>query len=86
MKRRFEKELEKLFKGFTIEVVDLDKTIPWKDKQIGTQTLELNGKQFGMSWAPPLASLKEKDIFGVLFEDCKKEIENFIKENGQESS
>tara|TARA_R110000824_G_C15212478_1_gene676747 strand:+ start:2488 stop:2748 length:261 start_codon:yes stop_codon:yes gene_type:complete len=85
MKERFEKELEKLFKGLTIEVIDLDKTVNCSHKQIDVQvnlqTLRLNGKQFSMSWLPPIESLSEKTVFEVLFEDCKKKIEEFIKEN-----
>jgi len=91
MRERFEKELEKLFEGFTIEVVDLDKTVRCTrkftgDVQVGMQTLHLNGKQFGMSWLPPIESLSEKTIFEVLLVDCKKKIEEFIEESEKENS
>jgi|TARA_R110002020_G_scaffold303280_2_gene518689 hypothetical protein len=89
MRERFEKELEKLFEGFTIEVVDLDKTArcshKHKDVDVSLQTLHLNGKQFSMSWLPPIENLSEKTVFEVLFEDCKKKIEEFIEENKQEN-
>ena len=85
MKTKFLDELEKTFEEHEIKIVQLNKTIIWKDKKLKTQTISVNGQQIAMAWSPRLEKMRSNDALVSLIRDCKIKIQELLNEKKSKS-